>query len=90
VSPTFEQPVWALISKQKAEEQEVGRRRLLRIFTSAQHLLRQGLAFRRCDDAEGNFRRLLLLRSDDVPELKKKLAVKMDRFYMLENTERNP
>lgn len=72
------QPVCALISKQKAEEQEVGRRCLLRIFTSAQYLLRQGLAFRRCDDTEGNFRRLLLLRSEDVPELKYWLSKRID------------
>jgi len=49
---------------------------LLRIFTTLRYLGRQGLALRGHEDSESNFKQLLLLRSDDSPELRKRLQRK--------------
>jgi hypothetical protein len=42
----------------------------LKVFSSLRYLARQGIAFRRADDLEDNFRQLLHLRCEDCPELK--------------------
>jgi hypothetical protein len=63
-------PVVAQLSDQKSREQASARIALLNVISSMKYLARQGLAFRGHEVDEGNYKQLLLLRSEDVPELK--------------------
>lgn len=72
------QPVNALLSAQKRKEQEVARRCLMSILTSICYLAGQGLALRGKTEDEGNFYQLLLLRSDDIEDLRSWLTRKKD------------
>jgi hypothetical protein len=72
------QPVNALLSAQKRKEQEVARRCLMSILTSIRYLAGQGLALRGKTEDEGNFYQLLLLRSDDIEDLRSWLTRKKD------------
>lgn len=58
-----------LLNKQAMAEQKQHRDQLLRQLSSLRFLLRQGLAVRGHEDLEGNLLQLLMLRSDDCPDL---------------------
>ena len=57
------------LNKQAMVEQKQHRDQLLRQLSSLRFLLRQGLAVRGHEDLEGNLLQLLMLRSDDCPDL---------------------
>jgi hypothetical protein len=57
------------ILKGHDEQQAVNRQCLLKIISCIKFLARQGLALRGNEEMEGNFYQLLLLRSNDVPDL---------------------
>jgi Domain of unknown function (DUF4371)/hAT family C-terminal dimerisation region len=63
-------PVSKLLSKQLDLEQVTAQKCLRVLFTTCQYLLQQGLSFRGHDESSGNFNQLLILRSQDVPEMK--------------------
>jgi hypothetical protein len=71
-------PVDQQLSLQRMACQQQGRRCLSVIFTSLQHLARQGLAVRGYDGKKGNFIQLLKLRANDVPELQQWLERKVN------------
>ena len=58
------------LSALKKREMMENRIALRKIFTTVQYLVRQGLALRGHADIESNFNQLLILRCEDVPELK--------------------
>ena len=60
----------ALLCKQAISDQKVHREMLLKQLSSLKYLLRQGMAIRGHSEMEGNLIQLLLLRSDDIPELR--------------------
>lgn len=62
--------VLATLSQNKLKEMKNARQALLKILSSLQFLSQQGLAIRGHTDETSNIRQLLLLRSEDVPELK--------------------
>lgn len=66
------------ISKHVNEQQVRARKALYIIFTSAQLLARQGLAFRGHETDEGNFKQLLRVRSEDSIDLRNFLLIKND------------
>ena len=66
------------IMQQKNEQQLAARKCLHKIFTSARFLARQGLAFRGHDTDDGNFKQMLLVRSEDSQDLAKFLQTKND------------
>jgi len=70
------QPVDAQVSSQHAKQQSDARDCLEVIFTSIRYLARQGVALRGHENEDGNFRQLLLLRSNDLPMLKQWLQRK--------------
>ena len=57
------------IQKQLSNEQEKARICLHKLFTSIEYLARQGLSLRGHTEIDGNFHKLLQLRSEDSPEL---------------------
>ena len=61
--------VSTLLNKQAMAEQKQHQDQLLRQLSSLRFLLRQGLAVRGHEDLEGNLLQLLMLRSDDCPDL---------------------
>ncbi|XP_041374324.1 uncharacterized protein LOC121387339 [Gigantopelta aegis] len=61
------------------EEQKKARTALLKIVTTLQYLAQQGLAIRGKEASDGNFAKLLELRSDDDDVLKRWLTLKT--FY---------
>lgn len=67
-----------LLSTKLKDDQVVARKCLHKIFTSIRFLCRQGLPLRGHSDDEGNFVKLLDLRSDDAPELRRWLDRKTD------------
>lgn len=67
-------PVDAQISVQKATEQAKSRVALTALFSTIKFLARQGIALRGHESIEGNYMQLLLLRSNEIPELKNWLA----------------
>lgn len=66
--------VLASISKGKAEDMKAARKCLLNIISTINFLAKQGLALRGHTETSSNFTQLLLLRSEDVPELKSWLS----------------
>ena len=62
--------VHSLLSKQAMDEQKTRREMLLKQLASLKYLLRQDLAIRGHNDVDGNLLQLLVLRSNDCPELK--------------------
>jgi hypothetical protein len=58
------------MSISKTKEINDARSALLKIISSFLYLTRQGLAVRGHGDINSNIQQLLILRSDDVPELK--------------------
>lgn len=62
--------VLATLSQNKLKEMKNARQALLKILSSLHFLSQQGLAIRGHTDETSNIRQLLLLRSEDVPELK--------------------
>ena len=71
-------PVDEQLSSQRSISRQQGRHCLSVIFTSVQHLARQGLALRGHDDKDGNFIQQLKLRATDIPELRQWLERKVD------------
>ena len=59
----------AQLCTQLKQSQMVHRKMLLTQLSSLRFLLRQGLAIRGHDEVEGNLIQLLLLRSEECPEL---------------------
>ncbi len=58
-----------LLSTEHKKQQAVNRKMFLVLLQNICFLARQGLAFRSHDDVSSNFHQLLLLRSEDNPEL---------------------
>lgn len=71
------QPINALISHQTLADQEMARRCIIKVVSSIRYLARQGLALTGNDDG-GNFDQLMMLRSEDMPELKTWLSRRFD------------
>ena len=69
MSTREQRPITAQLSAAKEKQQASARRCLMKIFTTAKFLLRQGLAFRGHEQEEGNFNQLLRLKMEDDPEL---------------------
>jgi len=68
----------AQLCQQKKAEQTVARKCMHAIMSTAKLLARQGLPFRGHSDDDGTFKQLLLLRSEDIPELKSWLCNSTD------------
>ena len=66
--------VHSQISKAKLQEMKKARTSLMKILTSVNFLTQQGLAIRGHDEETSNIYQLLLLRTEDVPELKSWLS----------------
>ena len=64
------------LSSQAKQDQKQNRDMLLKQLSSLRYLLRQGLAIRGHSDNEGNIIQLLLLRCEDIPQLKQWLTAK--------------
>lgn len=62
--------ICASLSISKTKEMKDARSALLKIISSLLYLSRQGLAVRGHVDINSNIQQLLILRADDVPELK--------------------
>lgn len=73
-SATHRTNVSKQLSKSHSQQMLLARTALLKIVSAIQYLTRQGLAIRGHSEKEGNFSRLLELRSDDCTELKTWLA----------------
>ena len=76
------QTVESQLSEQLKADQKINRAALEAIVTSLRYLGRQGLSMRGHDDTEGNFRRLLELRSADSSNLKVFLSGDRRRHYL--------
>lgn len=66
-----QQSVNIQLQQQTSDDQKENYHMLLKHLSTVKMLLRQGLALRGHTEKEGNLTQLLLLRSEDVPELKK-------------------
>ena len=62
-------PVATLLSQQLSADSTVAQKCLHVIFTTTGYLARQGLPLWGHNDEEGNFRQLVAIRSNDVPEM---------------------
>ena len=62
--------ITAQLSSQAKREQKENRDMLLKQLSSLRYLARQGLAIRGHSEKEGNLMQLLLLGSEDNPQLK--------------------
>ena len=65
-----------LLDGQCLKSQQLHRRMLYTVLSSLRFLVRQGLAIRGHDEMESNLMQLLLLRCDDIPDLKRWLHEK--------------
>lgn len=65
-----QESVSAVLSKQVQADQKIHRELLLKQLSALRFLLRQGMAIRGHTEIEGNLIQLLLLRTEDVPQLK--------------------
>ena len=74
-------PVDQQLSTQTLTSQQQGRNCLRVLFTSLQHLARQGLAVRGHDAKSGNFMQLLKLRASDVPGLQEWMERKVNMTH---------
>ena len=60
----------ALLCRQAMVDQKLHRQMLLTQLSTLRYLLRQGMAVRGHHEEEGNLAQLLLLRSNEIPQLK--------------------
>ena len=68
-----------LVSNRERENQQQRQRNLLIQISSLRMLLRQGMAVRGRTEPEGNLQQLLILRTEDVPDLSRWST---DKYYL--------
>lgn len=69
-----------LLSDSHRAEKDVNKRMLLHTLSTVRFLARQGLAYRGHIDDNSNFKELLRLRCEDVPDMREWLLKKTDKY----------